>query len=58
VRSNYLANGRPTGQGHAARMTYQKGTNRKEDEHELRGIRPEAKKEEINAQENKAIVRR
>jgi hypothetical protein len=40
-------------------MTYQKGTNRKEDEHELRGIRPEAKKEEeIIAQENKAIVRR
>jgi hypothetical protein len=39
-------------------MTYQKRTNRKEDEHELRGIRPEAKKkEEINAQENKAIVR-
>jgi hypothetical protein len=39
-------------------MTYQKGTNRKEDEHELREIRPEAKKEEINAQEYKAIVRR
>jgi hypothetical protein len=39
-------------------MTYQKRTNRKEDEHELRGISAEAKKEEINAQENKAIVRR
>jgi hypothetical protein len=39
-------------------MTYQKGTKRKVDEHELRGIRPEAKKEEIIASENKAIVRR
>ena len=40
-------------------MTYQKGTNRKEDEHEFRGIRPEAKKEEeIITQENMAIVRR
>jgi hypothetical protein len=40
-------------------MTYQKGTNRKEDEHEFCGIRPEAKKEEeIIAQENMAVVRR